>query len=53
MQIEVAEHDANTAPLGDPFITGLDDPVFQHPSFQPPSDQSQETRISKTVLHKA
>lgn len=47
---EGAEHDAPAAPLGDPCVAGLDDAIFQHPSFAPPSDHTQEARVSDPVL---
>src|SRR5262249_45770922 len=53
VNIEVAEQNADTSPLGDSFVAGLDDPVFQHPSFQPPLDHPQDAWVSNTVLHKA
>src|SRR5215510_6854035 len=48
VKIEVAEHDAYISPLGDSFVAGFDDPVFQHPL-----DHPQDAWVSNTVLHKA
>jgi hypothetical protein len=53
VKIKVAEDDADTSPLGDSFVAGLDDSVFQHPSLQPPLDHTQAAWVSNTVLHKA
>lgn len=39
MQGEGAQDNAARASLGDPFLTRLDETVFQLPGLQPPSDQ--------------
>src|SRR4030095_3065933 len=53
VKVEVAQDDADIPPLGDPFVAGLDDAVFQPAGFQPPSDQAHEAWVSDSVLHKA